>query len=48
MLTEAPNLTDIIYIYLLENEMNLYHSLPHEDFGALIQRQYDEIMDGVY
>jgi hypothetical protein len=48
MLREDPELTDMIYLYLLEGGTDLYGSLSDEEFRALIQRQYDEVMDGAY
>jgi hypothetical protein len=48
MLRENPDLTDMIYVYLLEGGTDLHSSLSDEEFRALIQRQYDEVMDGVY
>ena len=48
MLREDPELTDLIYVYLLEGGTDLHSGLSDEEFRALIQRQYDEVMDGVY
>jgi hypothetical protein len=60
MLREDPDLTDMIYVYLLGGGTDmiyvyllgggtdLHSSLSDEEFRALIQRQYDEVMDGVY
>ena len=48
MLREDPELTDMIYVYLLEGGTDLHGSLSDEEFRTLIQRQYDEVMNGVY
>ena len=38
----------MIHVYLLEGGTDLHSSLSDAAFRALIQRQYDEVMDGAY
>lgn len=48
MLWEYLELTDMIYVYLLENGTDLHDKLSETEFYKLIQKQYAEVMDGAY
>ena len=48
MRKEDPEWTDMIYVYLLEQGADLYHSMSEPKFRALIQRQYNNVVEGAY
>ena len=48
MCREDPDYTDMIYYYLVENGTDLHRSMTSEEFHDHIQKQYDNVMDGVY
>ena len=48
MFQEDPQDARIILYYLVERGTDLFDKLSEEDFRSLIQKQYDNIMDGVY
>ena len=48
MCREDPDYTDMIYYYLVENGTDLHRSMASEEFHDHIQKQYDNVMDGVY
>lgn len=44
----ACGYTDMIYYYLVKNGTDLHRSMTSEEFHDHIQKQYDNVMDGVY
>ena len=48
MVREDPDYADMIYFYLVEQGTDLADKLSDTDFKKLIQKQYDNVMDGVY
>ena len=48
MCREDPDYADMIYYYLVENGTDLHRSMTSEEFHDHIQKQYDNVMDGVY
>lgn len=39
---------DMMYYYLIECGTDMEDGMSGEEFRKLIQKQYDEVMDGVY
>ena len=48
MCREDAEYTDMLYYYLVECGTDRVAGLPDNDFYALIQKQYLQVMDGVY
>lgn len=48
MCREDPEYTDMLYYYLVECGTDRATGLSDDDFHALIQKQYLEVLDGVY
>jgi hypothetical protein len=48
MHNEDPDYADLIYYYLVENGTDLHGTMSDDAFRAHIQKQYDNVMEGVY
>ena len=48
MVREDSDFADMIYFYLVEQGVDLAGEMSDTDFKNLIQRQYDNVLDGVY
>ena len=48
MVREDSDFADMIYFYLVEQGVDLAGEMSDTDFKKLIQRQYDNVLDGVY
>jgi hypothetical protein len=48
MVREDSDFADMIYCYLVEQGVDLAGEMSDTDFKKLIQRQYDNVLDGVY
>lgn len=48
MVREDSDYADMIYFYLVEQGTNLAGEMSDAAFKKLIQKQYDNVMDGVY
>ena len=48
MCREDPEYAEIIMYYLVECGTDRYEELSTDDFRALIQAQFDNVMEGIY
>lgn len=48
MMRENPDYAEMIYFYLVEQGTDLAEEMSDADFKKLIQKQFDNVMDGVY
>ena len=48
MCREDAEYTDMLYYYLVERGTDCTSGLSDDDFYALIQKQYQEVLEGVY
>ncbi len=48
MVREDPDYADMIYVYLVEQGTDLAYDMSDAAFKELIQKQYSNVMEGVY
>lgn len=48
MVREDPDYADMIYVYLVEQGTDLAYDMSDAAFKELIQKQYNNVMEGVY
>ncbi len=48
MCREDLDMTDLIYIQLIENGTDIGHAMSDKDFLALIKKQYKDVSQGVW